>query len=79
MLVVGITGEKINATEEEKIEYINMINPDLYIRKVIFDDNAKTTYTYITTDDKGKQVQQTVEGYIPIMIGYYNEKQKECG
>ena len=73
---IGITGEKIDATEEEKIEYINMINPDLYIRKVIFDDNAKTTYTYITTDDKGKQVQQTVEGYIPIMIGYYNEKQK---
>ena len=73
---VGITGEKLDATEEEKIEYINMINPDLYIRKVIFDDNAKTTYTYITTDDKGKQVQQTVEGYIPIMIGYYNEKQK---
>lgn len=55
-----------------------MINPDLYIRKVIFDDNAKTTYTYITTDDKGKQVQQTVEGYIPIMIGYY-KKDKECG
>ena len=73
---IGITGEKIDATEEEKIEYINMINPDLYIRKVIFYDNAKTTYTYITTDDKGKQVQQTVEGYIPIMIGYYNEKQK---
>lgn len=73
---IGITGEKLDATEEEKIEYINMINPDLYIRKVIFNDNAKTTYTYITTDDKGKQVQQTVEGYIPIMIGYYNEKQK---
>ena len=31
---IGITGEKIDATEEEKIEYINMINPDLYIRKV---------------------------------------------
>ena len=74
---VGITGEKLNATEEEKIEYVNMINPDLYIRKVIYDDNAKTTYTYITTDNSGKQIQKTEEGYIPIMVGYYNEKQKE--
>ena len=54
-----------------------MINPDLYIRKVIYDDNAKTTYTYITTDNSGKQIQKTEEGYIPIMVGYYNEKQKE--
>ena len=74
---VGITGEKLNATEEEKIEYVNMINPDLYIRKVIYDDNAKTTYTYIITDNSGKQIQKTEEGYIPIMVGYYNEKQKE--
>lgn len=74
---VGITGEKLNATEEEKIEYVNMINPDLYIRKVLYDDNAKTTYTYITTDNTGKQVQKTEEGYIPIMVGYYSEKQKE--
>ena len=74
---VGITGEKLNATEEEKIEYVNMINPDLYIRKVIYDDNAKTIYTYITTDNSGKQIQKTEEGYIPIMVGYYNEKQKE--
>ena len=74
---VGITGEKLNATEEEKIEYVNMINPDLYIRKVIYDDNEKTTYTYITTDNSGKQIQKTEEGYIPIMVGYYNEKQKE--
>ncbi len=74
---VGITGEKLNATEEEKIEYVNMINPDLYIRKVIYDDNAKTTYTYITTDNSGKQIQKTEEGYIPIMVGYYNEKQKK--
>jgi len=74
---VGITEEKLNATEEEKIEYVNMINPDLYIRKVIYDDNAKTTYTYITTDNSGKQIQKTEEGYIPIMVGYYNEKQKE--
>ena len=74
---VGITGEKLNATEEEKIEYVNMINPDLYIRKVIYNDNAKTTYTYITTDNSGKQIQKTEEGYIPIMVGYYNEKQKE--
>ena len=36
-----INGEKIEATEEEKIEYVNMINADAYIRIVIYDGNVE--------------------------------------
>lgn len=35
----GIEGESINATEQEKISYINQINADMYIRIEIYDGN----------------------------------------
>ena len=36
-----ITGAEIQATDEEKIEYINMINPSLYARFTIYDGGVK--------------------------------------
>ena len=33
----GITGEKLGATEEEKISYLNSINADLYIRVELYE------------------------------------------
>ena len=36
----GIEGESLNATEQEKISYINQINADMYIRVEIYDGNA---------------------------------------
>ena len=36
-----ITGAEIDATDEEKIEYVNMINPTLYARVTIYDGNVK--------------------------------------
>lgn len=36
-----ITGAEIEATDEEKIEYINMINPNLYARITIYDGNVR--------------------------------------
>ena len=35
----GIEGESLNATEQEKISYINQINADMYIRIEIYDGN----------------------------------------
>ena len=37
----GIEGESLNATEQEKISYINQINADMYIRIEIYDGVAK--------------------------------------
>ena len=37
----GINGQSLNVTEEEKIEYINSINADIYIRIMIY-DGSKT-------------------------------------
>lgn len=37
----GIEGESLNATEQEKISYINQINADMYIRIEIYDGAAK--------------------------------------
>lgn len=36
-----IDGNEIEATEEEKIAYVNMLNADLYIREVIYDGNTE--------------------------------------
>lgn len=38
----GIEGENLNATEQEKISYINQINADMYIRIEIYDGTATT-------------------------------------
>lgn len=53
-----ITGAEINATDEEKIEYVNMINPSLYARVTIYDGNVK---------------EKEDESYIKIKVptGYY--------
>lgn len=37
----GIEGECLNATEQEKVSYINQINADMYIRIAIYDGTAK--------------------------------------
>lgn len=40
----GIDGESLNATEDEKIEYMNSINADMYIRIMIYDAYDENKY-----------------------------------
>ena len=40
----GIDGEFLNATEEEKVSYINQINADMYMRIEIYDGELKSKY-----------------------------------
>ena len=60
----GINGEKLDATEEEKVEYVNMINADLYLRYIIYDKDFN-------------KVPETEKTY--AIIGYYSEDNKEIG
>ena len=56
-----ITGAEIEATDEEKIEYINMINPNLYARFTIYDGDVKKYETEYEDD-------------IKLATGYYGEQ-----
>lgn len=63
----GIDGEFLNATEEEKVSYINQINADMYIRIEIYDGIIKyKTNKYETQQRLGKG-----------MVGYYDDKNSE--
>lgn len=57
-----ITGAEIDATDEEKIEYVNMINPSLYARVTIYDGNVKE--------------KENDDGYAKIKLptGYYGNE-----
>lgn len=57
-----IDGSIIEATEEEKMEYINMINADVYIRLAIYDGKVNKEY--------GNYMDY-------IALGYYDQKDLE--
>lgn len=63
----GIDGEILNATEEEKVSYINQINADMYIRIEIYDGIIQ-----YKTDKYGTE-QRLGKG----MVGYYDDKNSE--
>ena len=63
----GIDGENLNATEQEKISYINQINADMYIRIEIYDGTIK----YKTEEDGYKS--RIGNG----MVGYYDNNNSE--
>lgn len=80
MIYVGqdISGNKLNVTEQEKIEYINMINVDLYIRMIIYDGNVKTTHLFEgITDATGKAQYDEHEGWITGMTAYYRNEDRQ--
>ena len=58
---VDIDGNEIEATEEEKIAYVNMINADLYIREIIYDGNTEVVEYY--DGEKSIRVKEPVYGY----------------
>lgn len=74
---LGIDGEKLDVTEEEKIEYVNMINTDLYIRIVIYDEFVKIPYSYQTRNENGELETVTKESMADTVIGYYKNADKE--
>lgn len=55
-----ITGAEIDATDVEKVEYVNMINPSLYIRVAIYDGNVKEN-----TEDEYSEIK--------LPTGYYGK------
>lgn len=59
----GIDGESLNATEQEKIAYINQINADMYIRIEIYDGELKKN-PFDFMEDSG-------------MVGYYDNNNLE--
>ena len=65
----GINGESLNATEQEKISYINQINADMYIRIEIYDG----TIQYKTEDSGYKHRFGIGTG----MVGYYDNNNSE--
>lgn len=60
-----ITGAEIEATDEEKVEYVNMINPSLYVRVTIYDGDV------IDRENSNNE-----EEYYPIKTptGYYGKE-----
>ena len=63
----GIDGEDLQATDKEKIAYVNQINADMYIRIAIYDGNIqykKDEYGYDYRIGKG-------------MVGYYDDQSFE--
>lgn len=73
----GIDGEKLDVTEEEKIEYVNMINSDLYIRIVIYDGMIMIPYSYQVQDNNGQMNTVNEELMAPSVIGYYKNADRE--
>ncbi len=67
---LDINGNEIDATEEEKVEFINKIGADLYIRKVIYDGNTKMTFV---SEWDGEEH----EGDLSMVVAYYTDKNKE--
>lgn len=72
----GVDGESLNATEEEKIEYINSINADIYIRIMIYDGKKQVIGGYYNNSDLEmvkkffeKEAYLNNENY----FNYYNE------
>ena len=62
----AIDGSTIEATDEEKIQYVNMINADIYVRFAIYDGNVKKTVTTSYGDQ--------YEDIESMVLGYYNER-----
>lgn len=60
----GIEGESLNATEQEKISYINQINADMYIRVEIYDGNVTKNEIETLNDESG-------------WVGYYDNNNLE--
>lgn len=61
----GIEGECLNATEQEKVLYINQINADMYIRIAIYDGAAKKSgFSSINDEYLGR-------------VGYYDNNNLE--
>lgn len=61
----GIEGECLNATEQEKVSYINQINADMYIRIAIYDGAAKKSgFSNINDEYLGR-------------VGYYDNNNLE--
>lgn len=60
-----ITGAEIEVTDEEKVEYVNMINPSLYVRVTIYDGDV------IDRENSNNE-----EEYYPIKTptGYYGKE-----
>lgn len=62
----GIDGESLNATEQEKISYVNQINADMYIRIEIYDGEVKES-----DDDIERR------GKYSGWVGYYDDNNLE--
>ena len=73
----GIDGEQLDVTEEEKIEYVNMINTDLYIRMVIYDGTVMISYSYQVKYNDGQIDTVNKEMMAPSVIGYYKNADRE--
>lgn len=65
---LDISGNQIDATEAEKVDFINKIGADLYIRKVIYDGNVRTTY-----NRDGNEHEMDMN----MVVAYYTDKNKE--
>lgn len=57
-------------TEKEKAEYVNMINPDIYIRRVIYDTKKENRVSYFYYKDEDKQMID----YFKNALGYNETK-----
>lgn len=64
---MDIDGNRIDATEQEKIEYVNMMDTDMYIRIIIYDGNVMTKHVYPNSES---------EEVISGIIAYYKDEDR---
>lgn len=69
---MDIEGNKIEATEKEKIDYVNMMDADMYLRIVIYDGSVNYTKKYQTIEG----TEQSTEEELPGIIAYYNNEDR---
>lgn len=64
---MDIDGNRIDATEQEKIEYVNMMDTDMYIRIIIYDGNVMTKHVY-----QNSESEEVISG----IIAYYKDEDR---
>lgn len=63
----GIDGTDIEATDAEKVDYVNMINADIFILVELYDGYFNNDATQMLAASSGNS-------YPKAVVGYYNEK-----
>ncbi|MBE5820965.1 MAG: hypothetical protein E7311_00050 [Clostridiales bacterium] len=72
---IDINGNFIDCTLEEKIEYVNMINADMFIIQRLYNEDLGEANLYTNNLEDGTQIQ--MKYYNPPYVGYYVEENEE--